>query len=403
MKCILMNKNTKIMLVEYNTTFNGIEKIYDIYNINYAPLSILNANNTLGTNLAKAVNEWFKGRGIPSWRKDLEKLLEKLNVSSKEELLNKSYALSLSDQYWLKEENSNVKWQDINFFTNDFEYEAYLEASLDSSSKLITSKDKAILRSPNNTTDGMLQKGWIIENGKRILVKGTYTSSREEPFNEWLASQISKRLGFYYCNYFVEWTDKTKLISKCENFVSEDEEIISAYDVFKSEKKPNNINDYEFYIQILEKNNVLNARKNVEDMFILDYLMLNTDRHLKNFGVIRNVNTLEWVRTTPIFDTGQSMECDKYLDKMNFSSGTGKFFTNTNKNYEDILKVIGKDIVNIDIHKLDGLCDEYRSLLEKYKDKLDISSKRIEKLVSGLQKRIIKLERNIEINKEDGC
>ena len=392
MKCILMNKNTAIMLVEYNITFNGIENIYDIYNIEYAPLSISNANKTLGANLLKQINDWFKGRGIPSWRKDLEKLLEKLNVSSKEELLNKSYALSLSDQYWLKEENSNVKWQDINFFTNDFEYEAYLEASLDSSSSLTTSKDKAILRSPNNTTDGMLQKGWIIENGKRILVKGTYTSSREEPFNEWLASQISKRLGFYYCNYFVEWTDKTKLISKCENFVSEDEEIISAYDVFKSEKKPNNINDYEFYIQVLEKHNVPNARKNVEDMFILDYLMLNTDRHLKNFGVIRNVNTLEWVRTTPIFDTGQSMECDKYLDEINFSYGTGKFFTNTNKNYEDILKVI----VNIDIHKLDGLCEEYHSLLEKYKDKLDMSDKRIEKLVNGLQERIRRLENHME-------
>ncbi len=389
MKCILMNKNTAIMLVEYNTTFNGIENIYDIYNIEYASLSISNANKTLGANLLKQINDWFKGRGIPSWRKDLEKLLEKLNVSSKEELLNKSYALSLSDQYWLKEENSNVKWQDINFFTNDFEYEAYLEASLDSSSSLTTSKDKAILRSPNNTTDGMLQKGWIIENGKRILVKGTYTSSREEPFNEWLASQISKRLGFYYCNYFVEWTDKTKLISKCENFVSEDEEIISAYDVFKSEKKPNNINDYEFYIQTLEKHNVPNARKNVEDMFILDYLMLNTDRHLKNFGVIRNVNTLEWVRTTPIFDTGQSMECDKYLDEINFSYGTGKFFTNTNK-------VIGKDIVNIDIKRLDGLCDEYHSLLEKYKDKLDMSDKRIEKLVNGLQERIRRLENHME-------
>lgn len=396
MKCILMNKNTSIMLVEYNTTLNVIENIYDIYNIDYAPLSISNANKTLGANLLKQINDWFKGRGIPSWRKDLEKLLEKLNVSSPEELLNKSYALSLSDQYWLKEENSNVKWQDINFFTNDFEYEAYLEASLDSSSNLTTSKDKAILRSPNNTTDGMLQKGWIIENGKRILVKGTYTSSREEPFNEWLASQISKRLGFNYCNYFVEWTDKTKLISKCENFVSADEEIISAYDVFKSEKKPNNINDYEFYIQVLEKHNVPNARKNVEDMFILDYLMLNTDRHLKNFGVIRNVNTLEWVRTTPIFDTGQSMECDKYLDEINFSYGTGKFFTNTNKNYENILKVIGKDIVNIDIKRLDGLCDEYHSLLEKYKDKLDMSDKRIEKLVNGLQERIRRLENHME-------
>lgn len=396
MKCVLMNKNIAIMLIKYNTTFNIIEKIYEIYHIEYAPLSVFNAYKTKGASILKQTNEWFKGRGIPSWRKDLERLLEKLKVSSPEELLNKSYALSLSDQYWLKEENSDVKWQDINFFTNDFEYEAYLEASLDSSSNATPSTDKAILRSPNNTTDGMLQKGWIIENGKRVLVKGTYTQSREEPFNEWLASQISKRLGFNYCDYRVEWTDKTKLISKCDNFVNDNEEIISAYDIFKSEKKPNNINDYEFYLHILEKHHVPDARKNVEDMFIVDYLMLNTDRHLKNFGIIRNVETLEWERTTPIFDTGQSMECDKYTNEINFSKGIGKFFSNTSKDYEDILKTLGKDIVNIDIHALDGLSGEYRTLLLKYKDKMDINDKRIEKLVEGLNQRINKLETNIE-------
>lgn len=396
MKCVLMNKNIAIMLIKYNTTFNIIEKIYEIYHIEYAPLSVFNAYNTKGASILKQTNEWFKGRGIPSWRKDLERLLEKLNVSSPEELLNKSYALSLSDQYWLKEENSDVKWQDINFFTNDFEYEAYLEASLDSSSNVTSSTDKAILRSPNNTTDGMLQKGWIIEKGKRVLVKGTYTQSREEPFNEWLASQISKRLGFNYCDYRVEWTDKTKLISKCDNFVNDNEEIISAYDIFKSEKKPDNINDYEFYLHILEKHHVPDARKNVEDMFIVDYLMLNTDRHLKNFGIIRNVETLKWERTTPIFDTGQSMECDKYTNEINFSKGIGKFFSNTSKDYEDILKTLGKDIVNIDIHALDGLSGEYRTLLLKYKDKMDINDKRIEKLVEGLNQRINKLETNIE-------
>ena len=32
-------------------------------------------------------------------------LLENLNIKSTDELLNKSYALSLSDQYWIKEEN----------------------------------------------------------------------------------------------------------------------------------------------------------------------------------------------------------------------------------------------------------------------------------------------------------
>ena len=390
MKCILMNKNQKILLIEYNS-YNVISQIYEIYNIEYAPLAVFNASKNKSFSLTKAVNDWFRSRGIPSWRKDLEKLLDKLGVSSSDELLNKSYGLSLSDQYWLKEVNSDVKWEDINFFTNDFEYEAYLDASLDSSSKSKISLDKNIFRSPNNTTDGMLQKGWIIENGKRVLVKGTYTSNKEEPINEYLASQICKRLDFDYCNYEVEWSDKTKLISKCNDFINENEELISAYDIYNSEKKPNNINDYEFYIQILEKHNVPNARENMENLFVLDYLMLNNDRHLKNFGVIRNVNTLKWERVAPIFDTGESMQCDKYTDEIYFSSGKGKFFSNTDKDYEDILKTIGKDILRIDLSKLKGICDDYRLILEKYQDKLDISDKRKEKLVSGLDKRITKL------------
>lgn len=390
MKYVLMNKTQKIMLIEYNS-YNVISQIYEIYNIEYVPLAVFNASKNKSFSLTKAVNDWFRGRGIPSWRKDLEKLLDKLGVSSSDELLNKSYGLSLSDQYWLKEVNSDVKWEDINFFTNDFEYEAYLDASLDSSSKSKISLDKNIFRSPNNTTDGMLQKGWIIENGKRVLVKGTYTSNKEEPINEYLASQICKRLGFDYCNYEVEWSDKTKLISKCNDFIDENEELISAYDIYNSEKKPNNINDYEFYIQILEKHNVPNARENMENLFVLDYLMLNNDRHLKNFGIIRNVNTLKWERVAPIFDTGESMQCDKYTDEIDFSSGKGKFFTNTDKDYEDILNTIGKDILRINLSNLNGICDDYRLILEKYQDKLDMSDKRKEKLVSGLDKRITKL------------
>ena len=390
MKCILMNKNQKIMLIEYNS-YNVISKIYEIYNIEYAPLAVFNASKNRSSSLTKTVNDWFRSRGIPSWRKDLEKLLDKLGVSSSVELLNKYYGLSLSDQYWLKDVNSAVKWEDINFFTNDFEYEAYLDASLDSSSKSIVSLDKNIFKSPNNTTDGMLQKGWIIESGKRVLVKGTYTSNKEEPINEYLASQICKRLGFDYCNYEVEWSDKTKLISKCNDFINENEELISAYDIYNSEKKPNNISDYEFYIQILEKHNVPNARENMENLFILDYLMLNNDRHLKNFGIIRNVNTLKWEKVAPIFDTGESMQCDKYTDEINFSSGKGKFFSNNDKDYEDILKIIGKNILRVDLSKLKGICDDYRLILEKYQDKLDMSDKRKEKLVSGLNKRITKL------------
>lgn len=169
-------------------------------------------------------------------------------------------------------------------------------------------------------------------------------------------------------------------------------EIITAYDVFTSEKKPNNINDYEHYIKVLEKNNVQNARENVKQMFILDYLIMNIDRHMKNFGVIRDVNTLEWISTTPIFDNGESMQCDKLTNEINFKNGNGKFFSNTNKDYEEILKTLG-DLSNIDFGKLDGLVEEYQKVLEKYQVYTDSSQERINKLCEGLDTRIKKIQK----------
>ena len=396
MKCYLMNKNTIVLTINFNSSFNMIDEILEINNINYAPLSIYNAYNSKSENILKVTNNWFKGRGIPSWRKDLEKLLERLNVSSSEELLNKAYGLSLSDQYWLKAIDDNISWSNINFFDNDFEYEAYLEASLDSS---FSHKhlDPSILKSPNNTTDGMLQKGWIIEDGKRKLVKGTYSFSREEPFNEWLASNICKRLGFDYCDYQIEFNDLAKLISKCDCFINENQEIVSAYDIFRTKVKPNGINDYEFYIRILEEQGVPNARKDVENMFILDYLIINSDRHMKNFGIIRDVNSLKWLKVTPIFDSGESMQCDKYTDEINFNRCYGKFFSNPSKNYEDILKTSKDSVKRINISKLDGLSNEYEKLLRTYQNKLDISDTRINKLVDGLNIRINKLGQHINL------
>ena len=382
MKCYLMNKNKKVALIEYNTNYNAITKIYEIYEINYAPLSLKNAVSDKSLSDVKELNSWFKGRGIPDWRKDLENLLKKLNVSSPDELLNKAYGLSLSDQYWIKsDDQENLQWQDINFFTNNFQYKGYLQVSLSSS----FSEERIDLRSPNNTTDGMLQKAWIIENSERILVKGTYYESRQEPINEWLVSQICKRLDLDYCNYEIG-IENNKLVSKCKNFVTEDKEIITAYEVFNSIKQNNNINDFEHYIKILEENGISNARNQVEDMFFVDYLVMNIDRHMKNFGIIRNVETLNWECTTPIFDTGECMECNKLTNEINFKDGKCKFFTNTNKDFSDLLKYI--DISKYDFSKLNGLAEEFKEKLIEYKNYTDMSDERIQKLYDGLLYRI---------------
>ncbi len=51
----------------------------------------------------KALNNWWYGRSIPASRQGIQQALAALRVDSTQELLNKSYGLSLSDQYWIKE------------------------------------------------------------------------------------------------------------------------------------------------------------------------------------------------------------------------------------------------------------------------------------------------------------
>ena len=396
MKCRLMNKHTQVALIEYNEDVQAITNIYEITNIEYAPLSFYNAYFNTSISNVKAMNQWFQGRAIPSSRKNLNHLLERLNISSPGDLLNKHFALSLSDQYWIVDESSCIQWKDINFITHDFDSTGFLQASLDDSTHSYTVQNDSI-KTPNNTTDGMLPKGWIIENDKRILIKGTYTRFEQEPFDEWLASQICKRLGFDYCNYIVDWytiKQDEVIVSKCENFINQNEEIISAYDVLHSSKKENTINDYEHYVRILENHGILAARKKITEMFVVDYLMMNYDRHLKNFGIIRNVETLKWERVTPIFDTGQSMCCDEYTQNMDFTHGCGKFFTDANKDYNAILKSLDMDTFRaIPIQNLKGLSEEYYVFLKsfqremEYKNK-DWSDERLKNLKDGLSKRI---------------
>ena len=116
MRCTLMNKNTAVLDFELDEN-NNIVRIYKIYNLQYAPLSFINDMRRDVKNPAQKLNNWFSGRSIPSWCKDIERLLRNLGIKFPKELLDKAFGLPLSDQYWFKEaKNRLLKWEDVNFF-----------------------------------------------------------------------------------------------------------------------------------------------------------------------------------------------------------------------------------------------------------------------------------------------
>ena len=394
MKCVLMNKNAEVLVAEYNEVSKFFDRIIEVKNIHYAPYIIegiyeegdLNSNH-LRTNLS----EWFKGRGIPSWRDKLDLLLHRLNIDTPSELLDKAFGLSLSDQYWIKPYGSNITYDDVNFFDNDFNYAPFLEASLSLNSKVLTKE--AALKTPNNTTDGMLKKAWVIEDGVRYLLKGGYKTDVLQPFNEVLASMICDRLGFFHVPYTLT-TYKDQVVSKCPCFITKDTELITAYQIKNNMKRYDSREDYETYIKKLEEEGIDNARIKMENMYILDYLIMNEDRHLNNFGIIRDVNTLKWVDVAPIFDNGQSLNVQDYNEDEVVTSGHGRLFYEL-KPFDEIIKVV-RNLKRINIKALEDIPEEFDKLLHQYQNITHMSDRRIQNLCILLQRQIDQLQAMIE-------
>ena len=396
MKCILMNKNMEVLMAEYDSATGVFTRIIDVYNIDYAPYILTSFyvkddinNNPFRTNLT----DWFKGRGIPSWRDKLDLLLHRLNIVAPSELLDKAFGLSLSDQYWLKPYNLDVCYDAINFFDNDFDYTEFMEASLSKNSKTIIKESS--LKTPNNTTDGMLKKAWIIENGTRYLLKGGYKDELLQPFNEVLASEICRRLGFDHVEYSLD-TYKDIVVSKCPCFINKNTELITCYQIRNDMKRYDNIRDYEEYIKILEEHGIMDARVKLENMYILDYIIMNEDRHLNNFGIIRDANTGKWLDVAPIFDNGQSLNIKYYDDEELHISGEGRLFYEI-KPFAEIIKIVS-DINRIDISKLDGIVEWFDELLHKYQPLTEFSDTRINRLCILLNRQINKLKKLQEDN-----
>ena len=187
MKCTFMHKRTPVAELELDDVTGFIQKIGSVYAPEHLPIGIPVRNEIADR---AAFNDWWRDRSIPASRSGVREALESLGVADTKMLLVRCYGLSLSDQYWICPEGAELRWEDINFFQNDFS-EDIGDVLFGERKK----KDALNFSSPDSTSDGNLKKRWKIIDGKRCLIKGGSNPFRQQPFNEVIASGIMERLG----------------------------------------------------------------------------------------------------------------------------------------------------------------------------------------------------------------
>lgn len=311
-----MNKNTPVLSFDYDLENHKALDIRDVINPEFAPPGLVDKQGKFTTS---ELNYWWRHRAIPASRAHVDRLLENLKLESTLELAEKSFGLSLSDCYWLNDDDDPKQWADINFFDNEFTDDlGFLTLGQDSLSSSPGVPDYASLRlsSPNSTLGGDLLKKWKIIGGDRVLLKAGVGFANQEPYNELIAGDLHVRVmkrGDFVPYWLVE--DNRRVYSACTNMLDSDEELVAAWDLVRNVKQPNNLSDLQFYVRRcedlgLDPDAVMDE---LSRMFATDFILANRDRHYRNFGVIRNVETLEVTRLAPVFDTGSSLWSDAEL------------------------------------------------------------------------------------------
>lgn len=372
-----MHKNIPVADLALDTASGVIISIGAVYEAAHAPVGVPAREGSMDRG---SLNEWWRGRAIPASRSGIRAALSELGVSAPELLLEKCLGLSLSDQYWIRPAGSSLLWENVNFFDNPFSEDV---------GNILFGKEpgsaEISLMSPDNTSDGWLRKKWKIIDGKRCLIKGGSGAARQEPYNEALASRIMDRLDIPHVSYSL-LLEEDYPYSVCEDFITPDTELISAWNIMKTAKKPNHVSVYRHYLDCCSRLGIGGAKDAVNRMLALDYLIVNEDRHLKNFGVVRRADTLEYIGAAPIYDSGTSLWFDRPLPMIH---ARAKAVCKPFKNSHDEQIRLVTDFSWLDFSALKGIDEELREIV---KGSLFIDEARREALCQGLMDRLGMLE-----------
>lgn len=365
----LLNKNRPLVDIELSDS-GFIVDINKIIDAEAFPVGVITDNNLKNT--VGRLNSWWQGRAIPASRDGLKQILQAYDIETTTKLSARSLGLSLSDQYWIKPAGSDIEWQDVNFFTNDFSNDlgdAFFSRG--------SSKPNISPMTPDASSNGWLKKKWTIIDGERYLAKAGSVPLLQQPYNEVAASQIMQLLGIEHVEYRLV-IEEGRPLCLCKNFVDTETEFVPANLIRNVLPKSKNDNEYTHFLKCAEKLQISNAKEYLNSLMAIDFLIENTDRHYGNFGFIRNVNTLKFVGAAPVFDSGTSLWCEA----LNSEIGSWQKVMPFKETHKEQIRLV--DSFDINPNELEKVSEIVKTILSSspYLDK-----ERVEKITVAAENR----------------
>lgn len=358
---ILMYKDFEVLSFEVNYKSRPkIQILEELEHFDLAPYGIKKDNEKNNQILLR----FFNSRKIAENRWDYDLIIKNVGCEDSFELAFKGHGLSLSNHYWFKRIGEELKYDDINFFSNKWD-DSFARSVLNGKYEELSKYD---LNVPDIVTQGWAVKGWIYDNGPKLIKLGIVKDQYEDSLGEVLASRLASRIlkEDEVLKYdLVKVGDKYGSI--CKPLVDIDEELVplsvvlphDLYELFLG-KNNNKDKNREFFKRVSEY-----GMPELYELFVkiscLRSLCFISDLHFDNICVIRNTKTGK-LKPAPIHDLAGAFG----------TSRTGKeFITKLNKGSYFIIYFLFSflesswDYSWYDSSKLEGFESEIREILSK--------------------------------------
>lgn len=180
------------------------------------------------------------------------------------------------------------------------------EEQNEASQFILISSDTSLRRlrgsTPNASTDGSFTKTWRYENGEWWLYKLQSSAATRAEVE---ISRVLRACGWDAAEYAYVGHYRTRVRSK--NFVGP-KEFFEPYDSFRFFFDDASDDDRVIFKNLASLGpNFARAWRRI---LLADALFFNTDRHMRNFGVIRSSATGEILRLAPNFDNNQAYDAN---------------------------------------------------------------------------------------------
>ncbi len=245
-------------------------------------------------------------RTISGLRLDRNKIIAAFNAKSAIDLVLMGHGLSLFDQYWYRKQGATERWQDINFFDNEWDL-SFGEAVLTGNYTKLASCSPDV---PDVTTRGHAIKTWEYSAEGIIFIKVSNRYEGAELTGIKLAVDLCARIFDKNCYVPVKAAQRYGLpCSISPLMLTSNEELIDGNclnalaGIQEANDQGGTINSKlcESRMKAYETIGIKDATAHVTRMACFSCLSLLADFHAGNFGAIHNIDSDAW-RAAPLYD-----------------------------------------------------------------------------------------------------